>query len=67
MGATTATWQLLGTWGIWEYWLSPDGVNISRRKVSAWNVLACDGAPMGARWESTLVHFETYVAGCLAV
>lgn len=61
------TWTLLGVWGTFEYWLAPDGVNVSRRKVSAHNVMACDGAPMGARWESSLTHFETYVAAILPV
>lgn len=62
-----ATWTLLGVWGVFEYWLAPDGVNVSRRKVSDWNVMAPDGSPTGARWESSLTHFETYVAARLAL
>lgn len=60
-------WTLLGTWGAFEYWLAPDGDTVFRRKASSWNVMGPDGSPMGARWESSLAHFETYVAGRLAV
>lgn len=63
---TTATWTLLGVWEVWEYWLAPDGTNVHRRKVSPHNV-DFEGCPMGARWESSLAHFETYTAGRLAV
>ena len=61
-----ADWTLLGTWGVFEYWLAPDGVNVHRRKSSPHNVMF-EGIPMGARWDSSLAHFETYVAARLAV
>ena len=59
-------WTLLGLWNGWEYWLAPDGANVYRRKPSVHNV-TFEGAPMGVRWESSLVHFQTYVAGRLAI
>ena len=61
-------WTLLGTWGTFEYWLAPDGTNVFRRKVSSHNYLsAVDGSPVGARWESSLAHFETFTAARLPV
>lgn len=66
-GREAAVWTLLGEWGVWEYWLAPDGDTVYRRQVSDWNVLGADGSPMGARWESSLVHFQRYVAGALPV
>lgn len=57
-------WQLLGVWGVFEYWLT--GGDVFRRKVSAHNITSL-GAPMGVRWESSLAHFQRYVAGVLPV
>lgn len=61
-------WQLLGTWGVFEYWLAPDGDTVYRRKVSSYNYLDnVTGAPMNARRESTLAHFQRFIAGALPV
>lgn len=64
--SSEAHWTLLGVWGVWEYWLAPDGVNVYRRRAKLYG-RDTTGAPMGVRWESTLAHFTTYVAGRLAV
>jgi hypothetical protein len=61
-------WTLLGAWSTFEYWLAPDGDTVVRRKVSSYNYLdAVNGSPVGARYESTLAHFERFVAGVLPV
>lgn len=56
---TPTSWTLLGVWGAFEYWLAPDSCTVFRRKVSSYNYLdAVDGSPVGARYESSLAHFQ---------
>lgn len=63
-------WKLLGTWGVFEYWLGYDG-DVYRRKVSDYNHMQTDSRgteyPAGVRWEGSLAWFERYVAGRLPV
>ncbi len=65
-------WTLLGVWGPFEYWLAPDGENVHRRKVNVLNYCETGrreraGFPVGARWDSSLAHFQRFVAGTLPV
>lgn len=64
--AMAMPWTLLGTWGVFEYWQTGD--DVYRRKVSSYNYSDHNtGAPMNARYECSLAHFQRYVAGTLPV
>lgn len=57
------TWTLRGRTEMFEYWEADDGhrSDIYRRRITDYNYLdAITGAPLGARWECSLGHFNTY-------
>lgn len=54
-------WVKLGEASGREYWSGPGG-DVYKRRVSEWNVTDANGAPMGARWDSTRAHYERFVA-----